>query len=39
MIDSFTSYGSSLLGGWWDPVWALIKIIAVAFAFGAQVLA
>ena len=29
MIDSFTSYGSSLLGGWWDPVWALIKIIAV----------
>ena len=29
MIDSFTSYGSSLLGGWWDPVWALIKIISV----------
>ncbi|HRP27796.1 MAG TPA: NADH-quinone oxidoreductase subunit NuoH [Burkholderiaceae bacterium] len=29
MIDSFTTYGSSLLGGWWDPIWALIKIIVV----------
>ncbi|HMN76197.1 MAG TPA: NADH-quinone oxidoreductase subunit NuoH [Burkholderiaceae bacterium] len=29
MIDSFTTYGSSLLGGWWDPVWALIKIIVL----------
>ncbi len=29
MIDSFTTYGNSLLGGWWDPVWVLIKIVVL----------
>ena len=29
MLDTFTTYGSSLLGGFWAPVWALIKIIAL----------
>jgi NADH-quinone oxidoreductase subunit H len=29
MIDTFTTYGASLLGGYWPVVWALIKIIAV----------
>ena len=29
MIDTFTTYGDSLLGGWWPPVWALIKIIVL----------
>jgi NADH-quinone oxidoreductase subunit H len=29
MIDSVTTYGSSLLGGWWDPIWALIKIVVL----------
>jgi NADH-quinone oxidoreductase subunit H len=29
MLDSFTTAGSSLLGGLWPPVWALIKIVAL----------
>ena len=29
MLDTFTTYGSSLLGGFWPPVWALIKIVAL----------
>ncbi|MCO5122572.1 MAG: NADH-quinone oxidoreductase subunit NuoH [Rhizobacter sp.] len=29
MLDTFTTYGSSLLGGFWAPVWALIKIVAL----------
>ena len=29
MLDTFTSYGSSLLGGFWPVVWALIKIIVL----------
>ena len=32
MIDSFTTYGSSLLGGSWPVVWALIKIVALVRA-------
>ena len=29
MLDTFTTYGQSLLGGFWAPVWALIKIVAL----------
>jgi len=29
MLDAFTTYGSSLLGGFWLPVWSLIKIVAL----------
>ena len=29
MLDSFTAYGSSLLGGSWPVVWTLVKIIAL----------
>ena len=29
MLDTFTTLGDSLLGGWWAPVWALIKIVAL----------
>ena len=29
MLDTFTTYGNSLLGGFWLPVWELIKIIAL----------
>jgi NADH-quinone oxidoreductase subunit H len=29
MLDTFTTFGSSLLGGFWAPVWALIKIVAL----------
>ena len=29
MIDTFTAYGSSLLGPFWPTAWALIRIVAV----------
>ena len=29
MLDTFTSFGSAHLGGFWPPVWALIKIVAL----------
>ena len=29
MIESFNAYGTSLLGGAWPAVWALIKIVAL----------
>jgi len=29
MLDTFTSFGSATLGGFWPVVWTLIKIIAV----------
>src|ERR1051326_8677981 len=29
MIDTFNSYGSQVLGGFWPVVWTLIKIVAV----------
>src|SRR5215216_7455761 len=29
MIDTFNSYGSQYLGGFWPVVWTLIKIVAV----------
>ena len=29
MLDSVTTYGSSLLGGSWPVVWALVKIVAL----------
>ena len=29
MVDSFTTFGSSLLGGFWPVVWSLIKIVLV----------
>ncbi len=29
MLDSLTTYGSSLLGGYWPLVWVLVKIVAL----------
>ncbi len=29
MLDSVTTYGSSLLGGAWPVVWTLVKIVAL----------
>ena len=29
MLDSVTTYGSTLLGGFWAPLWALVKIVAL----------
>ena len=29
MLDTFTTYGDALLGGWWPPLWALIKIVVL----------
>ena len=29
MLDTFTTYGQSLLGAFWAPAWALVKIIVL----------